>query len=380
MMTGTPVTEKKARVRTADLVKGAAIIGMVILHFALLQAHGSVSSDGITITSFKAFPYSVMVMFIVISGYFFIPGKGFAENLRKRIVRYLLWFVAAVLILNTVMFLILQIQGYDLQLSSLWDVIWKTLVGKGAFSSITDNAVYGAEILAPFEVTHALYFLQMIIVGYLIFYAVADRVIDDDRKLLITAFIMITISAVYVVFVNILLPFYAHLGPMTAGLLLVGVYFKKKDFFGWLETSPMNRRYWALFFVSLIVALALCLITPKDVSMLYCNFGDYGILSFYTFVILSLCGGIAISYILSWLGRLEFFHLTIGKVGTYCIVVFVLHMFVGKCLAAPFVTFDTTSWFPITTVQGIILALITVTLITVASELYYSRRRSAAKG
>jgi hypothetical protein len=367
----------KKRVLTADMVKGAAIIGVVVLHFALLQAHGSVPSEGITISSFKAFPYSLMCTFIIIAGYFYVPGRRFIDNLKKRVIYFIVWLVTAVIILNTIMFLILQLQGYGLELSSLWDVISQTLVGKGAFTDIRESAVYGAAILAPFEVTHALYYLQMLIVGYVIFYAIVDRIMDDDRKLLISAFILITVSAIYVEFVGILLPFYAHLGPMAAGFLLIGVYLKKKDFYTWIENAPKNRKYWALFLISLVISLSLCLITPKDVSILYCNFGDYGVLSFYTFSILSIFGGIAITYILSWLGKLRIFSGTVGKVGVCCMLVFVLHMFVGKCLASPFVTFDTTCWFPITTVQGIVLALVTVALITIAGEFYYSRKKES---
>ena len=365
------------RLRTPDIVKGMAIAGVVVLHFALLQAHGSVSSDGITLTSFKAFPYSMMCMFIVIAGYFYVPDRSFADNMRKRILKFAVWLAGAVVVLNTLMFLILQIQGYGLDPSSLWDVIWKTLVGKGAFTDIRDSAVYGAEVLAPFEVTHALYYLQMLIVGYAIFYAVVNWAADDDRKLLVSAFLLITVSAIYVNTVGILLPFYAHIGPMAAGFLLIGVYLRKKDFYRWLENAPKDKRYWGLFFLCLILSLSLCLITPRDVSIMYCNFGDYGVLSFYTFSILSICGGIAISYMVSWISRFNVINNTFGKVGVCCLMVFVLHMFVGKCLAAPFVTYDTTCWFPITTAQGLLLTAITVTLITVASVKLGSRRKNS---
>lgn len=46
--------------------------------------------------------------------------------------------MAAVVILNTLMFVILWAQGYDLTLSQLWEVIWKSIVGRGAFSTLED--------------------------------------------------------------------------------------------------------------------------------------------------------------------------------------------------------------------------------------------------
>ena len=373
-MSDPPIGKRKGRIRTADITKGIAIVGVVALHFAILQAHGTVSSNGITLTSFKAFPYSLMAMFIVISGYFFVPGRSFVENMRKRILRFSLWLAGAIIVLNTAMYLILLAQGYDLEPSQLWEVIWKSLVGKGAFTDIRDDMTYGAAILAPFEVTHALYFLQLMIVGYVILYAIADFVVNDDRKILISAFLLITVSAVYVETVGILLPFYAHMGPMAAGFLLIGVYLSRKDFYGWLENGPEDRKYWIIFFVCLAVGLLLCLVTPRDVSMMSCNFGDYGVLSFYTFTVQSLAAGIAISFILSWLARFDVVYNSLGKVGEYCIWVYVLHMFVGRCFVAPFVTFDTESWFPLTTLQGIGLTLVTVALITVLAHVFYTHR------
>ena len=361
----------KNRIVTLDLMKGIAIVGVVVLHLAVLQMHSGAMDDGSNFSfSVKAIPYSVFCAFIIISGYFHVRGRGFLENIKKRILRYLIYFVIAVFLLNSAMYLILLLQGYDLDPSSLWDVIWKTLVGKGAFSNLQDAAVYGGAILAPFEVTHALYFFQLLIVGFVIFYAVADRVLDDNRKLFAAIFILITITVLYIQFVGILLPFYAHLGPLAAAFLLIGAYMKKIDFYGRLENATKDKKYWPIFAASIIVLLAMCFLTPKDPSLLNCNVGPFGGFSFYTFVILTIAGCVAFSYIMSWFKDLRVMKGTFGKAGECTIEIFVFHMFVAKCLACPFVTFDTEVWFHLSFVQGFILAIVTCAVIVVLKELY----------
>jgi surface polysaccharide O-acyltransferase-like enzyme len=58
--------QKKQRVMSIDLVKDVAIVGVVILHVALLQAHGPApeTTTGVGIMTFKPIPYSMLCMFI----------------------------------------------------------------------------------------------------------------------------------------------------------------------------------------------------------------------------------------------------------------------------------------------------------------------------
>ena len=364
-----PTEQKKQRVMSIDLVKGVAIVGVVILHLALLQAHGPApeTGTGVGIMTFKPIPYSMLCMFIVISGYFYKPGRSFFDNIKRRVLKLAIVLIAAIIVLNSLMYGVLCLQGYSLDISQLGEVIWQNIIGRGAFKSFDDMSVYGGLILAPFEVTHQLYYLQMLLVGCVIFYAIVDEVIDDPRKLFATVFILMTISAVLVEYVGLVLPFYAHLGPMCAGFLLIGTYLSGRKVYEWLENSPFDRKYWCIFLLLLVISVALCFITPRDPSILYCNFGPFGGWSLFSFAVLTISAGLMLSYIISWLRFMKFLAVPLMAVGVNCISVYVLHMFVAKLLAAPFVTFDTTTWIPVSTLTGIILALITVTIIVLAS-------------
>ena len=372
-----PANGHRPRLMTPDLVKGIAITGMVVLHLALLQGHGSepVTSSGVGIMMFKGIPYSLLCMFIVISGYFYVPGRSFIWNMRKRVLRFSIFLIAAIIVLNSLMYAILWLQGgYDLELSQLWDVIWQNIIGRGAFKTFDEINVYGGIILAPFEVTHQLYYLQMIIVGYVIFYAIADKVMDDWRKLFAAVFILMTITAAYVEFVGVVLPFYAHLAPMAAGFLLIGTYLSKMQFYEWLESGIYDKRYWLTFLALLVISVLLCFITPRDPSILYCNFGPFGGWSLYSFAVLSVAGGMMLSFIISWFRYVKYLREAIASVGASCISVFVLHMFVAKCLAAPFVTFNTEVWVPVGAAAGFLLSFLMVALITIASCCFRKQR------
>ena len=374
-----PANGHRTRLMTPDLVKGIAITGMVVLHLALLQGHGSapVTTTGVGITMFKGIPYSLLCTFIVISGYFYVPGRSFMWNMRKRILRFSIFLIVAIIVLNSLMYAYLWLQGgYDLELSQLGDVIWQNIIGRGAFKTFDEINVYGGIILAPFEVTHQLYYLQMLIVGYVIFYAIADKVMNDWRKLFSAVFILMTITAVYVEFVGVVLPFYAHLGPMAAGFLLIGTYLSKIRFYEWLESGVYDKRYWLTFLALLVISVLLCFITPRDPSIIYCNFGPFGGWSLYSFAVLSVAGGMMLSFIISWIRYIRCLREAIATVGVFCISVFVLHMFVAKCLAAPFVTFNTEVWIPIGTAAGFLLSFITVALITIASYTFRRYRSS----
>ena len=372
-----PDTSARKRIDTVDLVKGIAIAGTVVLHLALLQGHGSepATTTGIGIMTFKPILYSLLCMFIVISGYFYVSKGNFIWNIKHRLIRFSLYLIGAIIVLNSLMYAILWLQGgYNLEISQLWEVIWQNIIGRGAFKTFDEVNVYGGIILAPFEVTHQLYYLQMIIVGYVIFYAIVDKVIDDPRKLFAAVFILMTISAALVEFAGIIFPFYAHLGPMAAGFLLIGTFLSRIRFYEWLESGVYDKRYWLTFLALLIISVALCFITPRDVSILYCNFGPFGGWSLYSFAILTVSGGMMLSFVISWLRYIKFVRIAICQIGLSCISVFVLHMFVAKCLAAPFVTFNTEVWVPIGAAAGFALAMITVTIITLTSYAYRSRK------
>ncbi len=145
--------EEKTRLTTLDLLKGAAIIGVVIFHVALTQAHGPdpETATGIGLMTFKSIPYSLLCTFIVISGYFYVSGRSFLENVRRRALKLAVYLIVAIVVLTSLMYLILWIQGgYDLELSQLWDVIWENVIGKGAFKTFDEISVYGGFVLAPF--------------------------------------------------------------------------------------------------------------------------------------------------------------------------------------------------------------------------------------
>jgi hypothetical protein len=57
--------------------------------------------------------------------------------------------------------------------------------------------------------------------------------------------------------------------------------------------------------------------------------------------------------------------------GKYILPLFVLHMFVGKILIAPFVEIGTDKWIPLSFTEGLVLALVTIVVISAGMFLYH---------
>ena len=368
-----------ARVKSIDVLKGVAMIGIVIAHIALLQNQGGGGSGGSdeAYSVFKGLvgiPYSLLCMFFVVSGYFYKPGNGYWHNVKDRVLKLFLFFVASVVLFTSLMYAVLWAQGYDLSSYSLIDVIVEVIIGKGYFVDFDDPSIGGENILAPFEVTHPLYFLQIIMVGYLIFYAIADYVMESDKRTVITIAVLLTTTALYMEFIHIQLPFSAQLGPLVASYLLMGTMLRRKRFYENLEFGHTDRRYWKIFLISLAIAVILCALFPSDLALIYSKFGDYGGWSVYPFFISMLFSGIVMSYIISWVVKgCHRLSALLAEIGVMCLFVHVSHMFIAKAVCSPFVTLDTEVWIPISLPAGIVVSFVAIAIAMVASELLFGR-------
>jgi fucose 4-O-acetylase-like acetyltransferase len=365
------VTETKVydRLLTMDMFKGLAITGVIITHICLLQL-GTTGGDGGSLVI--QFMYSGLVMFMVVSGYFYKPGHSYWENVKKRVLPFLIVFVAAVVILTVVMYVYLLAIGYDLSSYSLIEVIGRNLISKGCFYD-KDSYEYfheGRVIMAPFEVTIQMYYLQILMVGYLIFYAIVDRVIGDWRKFAATILILLAITAVYDEFIHIQLPFVADLGPLVAVFLLVGAFLAKHDFVGRLETGYRKRKYRILFFVSIVFMLFCLFVLPIHPGLHESDFSDFGIFSVFVYFINSMACGMVIfllSYLLALVPGINRIFLCLGR---NTLPLFLLHMLVARMLVAPFVELDTTEWIPVPLPESLAVAVAAILVILAANYVY----------
>ena len=374
MQDDTATAAGTGRIDILDLYKGMAILGVIITHLVLLQN----GTDGYSNepSAFVQFMYAGLIMFIVVSGYFYKPGRSYMENVRRRVVPLFVMFVVLTILMTVILYLYLIALGYDLSQYSLADVLLTAVLGKGyAFVDFTSPEFLPyTHMMAPFQATIQMYYLGVLCIAYLIFFAVVDRVIGDWRKMLATALILFFISSAYIEFVHLQTPMYIHYAPMFAGFLMVGAILKKFDFALFLQNGLRDRRYWIGFVIAIAIAALMLFLFPANTEITIGVIGDYGIFSVFTFAAVALSCGIVQLFASAILLRLPIWNRLFIHMGKEVLPLFLYHMLVCKMLIAPFVTLDTTQQIPLPAGEALIAAFATVAVILVLTYFYRKLR------
>jgi fucose 4-O-acetylase-like acetyltransferase len=346
------------RLRILDVYKGIAILGVIITHVVLLQnGMGGKAGDTSAIVQFL---FSGLIMFMVISGYFYKPGSSFLHNVKKRVVTLLVVYFAAIVVMTSVMYLYLLIIGYDLSSYDLVDVIVKVAFGKANFVDMTSDEFFDLmQPMAPFEVTVMMYYLGIL----------ADRVLKDWRMAVVAILILFGITSLYMEFVHIQLPLFAYYAPMVAGFLLVGALLSKVRFAEMLETGYRTRNFWLVLIIATVLSALCLLLFPAQTDVVYGRIGT-GPLRVYTFAATSLSCGIVQLYVVLLLSKIPGVSHLFNDMGKNIIYLFLLHMLVAKMLIAPFVELPADKFIPLGFMPALALAFGTIAVILVISHIY----------
>ncbi len=357
------------RLKTLDVYKGMAIMGVIITHLVLLQnGTDGTNNDPSPVVQFM---FSGLIMFMVVSGYFYKPGKSYVQNIKRRVVPLIVVYFVSIIVLTTIVCLYMLALGYDLSSYSFIDELLGSMFTKGSFLDVYSTEYEEAvRIIAPYEVTIMIYYLAILSGGYLIFYAIADRVLKDWRFTVAAILILFGISSAYICFVHIQLPFLVQLFPMVAGFLLFGALLAKYRFVEFLETGYRDKRFWILLLVFVAIAAACLVLLPANTDLYRMQIGDYGIFSVYTFALTSLSCGLVQLYIALLFSKIPGISHLFNLMGENVLYLYLLHMAVAKMLIAPFVHLDTTVHIPLDFYPALGLAFLTIAVILVLAYIY----------
>ncbi len=306
--------------------------------------------------------YAGLPMFMVITGYFYKSGRSYMENVKHRVVPVILVLFVSTVVLTSVMYAYMWVIGYDLGGYDLVNDILSILVGKGCFGTIGSDGFTAGGVLAPYDISAGFYYLQILAVGLLIFYAIADRVLDDWRKTVVAIVALFSVTAAYLGFVNIQMPFYAQLGPIVAAFLLFGALLGRYRVAEYIENGYREAKYWIIFFSLMIVAVTFVVLFPSGMNLYNSKFGANGAWSVFTFLLLSLSCGTILLYVAAFLIRVPIVSTAFTFAGMNSIILFTQHMFVAKLVSAPFYDIGTEYWITIDS-MGVRFALLMVTLV-----------------
>ena len=356
-------------------MRGAAIVGVITVHIMFGAGR---SPDGVNDSlSIAEFLYAGLAMFMVISGYLYKKGKDFRTNMVTRVVPILIVLAFSTILFTTLMYGYLYILGYDLGGYNLLEEIGKVLVGKSAFQNIHAAGYTAGQVLSPFDISAGFYYLQILAVGYLIFFAVADRVLGDWRKCLAVIVGLFAVAGLYTEFIGIQLPFTAQIGPVVAAFLLIGALLKEYNFAEFMEHGFHTKKYWIMIISMAIIGLICIKYFPTGMSLYNSNFGSYGSLSVITFPIHAISCGIVLWFIAVLLIRIPIVSDIFRIAGIASIVLFSMHMFIAKLISAPFYTVGTDYWITIDSLgDRFVLLIVTLSILYLITFWLYGLKRT----
>ncbi len=320
------------RNRTIDFSKGVVIFAIVISH---MIAYRTNSADGANPAI--DFAFSCLVLFFIISGYYFRPKRSYTKNLCKRFIQLGVTFVLCTVVLTSIMAALLWIQGgYDFSLENVLNDIGNMLLGTGAFLSYSEYPMI--PVVAPYEVTHPYYFLTVMLFAFVIFYAIAEWATQNWKRTVVCVLILTAITFALRQFVPIRLPWAIQLSFVSAAYMVIGAYAGKHDLIGYIDTQYRTKRYWIIFTVMLIIGVGVLLLFPTRSKFVHTIFGFYDGWSVFPFLIITLASSYVAVVIFSFLARVKPLGMIFTFIGKHTLAVILLHMFYAKIICITFLT------------------------------------------
>ncbi|MCQ2070271.1 MAG: acyltransferase [archaeon] len=325
-MNGTDMTH---RLRIPDMVKGIAIIGVVLTHLYLTPVTGGEASSE-TPTVPLELVYLTLITFFVISGYFYRP-RGFMYNMKRRIVQLATVMVVCTLVLPIPMYAYLCTLGYRMDFVSGYMRCLIALIGN--YVVLTPMHAPHAYDPLVFDTTVGYYFINLMVFSFAVFYAVAERALADRRTMAVTvtACVLATVAVCEVSPIH--LPFQIELVPISVAFMLFGAYLGRKRFLESLELRGLrDRRFWAILLVSLAVALVTVTVFPVGRGFHYAYFGEYGGWSAIPYFVAGCSTSIMVFALSLILSKMPGLSDIVSFLGTHTLAILLLHTFIGKLL------------------------------------------------
>ena len=346
------------RFASPDVLKGAIIILIVLVHIVLLTNTGS--GEGRAQPLVLQILYLGLMTFFLLSGYFYRPGRSIAENIRKRILQLFVALVICSVALPVITYCWLALMGQPSDISDIFAAFMKSMYLDNLFQTPGQSTTY-----VPCCTCVGYYYIWAMMGGFLIFYTLAEYVMGDYRKIAVAIAALLGVTALIVAFWYVKLPFQSHLAPISACFMLIGAALAKVDLLERIESFEWRSgRYWLPLAACLIAGVGLCILFPPGVEFDNMVFGEYGAWSLLPFVIEAVCMFVVYLYLAKLFSKIPILSKLIGIAGQHSLGILLLHGFIATMIIAPFFIIPTTSWFPaeMNTVQKAIVAFTTLVL------------------
>ena len=355
-----------SRLKTADVLKGILILGVVFVHMFMLN---QVDDTGRSVSLILQPLYVGLIGFFVVAGYF-LPSGDYVRRIMKRS-KLLIVLVVCSVAFPVILYLWLWVLGQPSTLDDLWLSIVSSFGNQSLFKPLDSpdpiKVCYSA---------YAHYFLWVMLWSFFIFYAIVDRVLADRRLFAVTLVLLLAAEAA-LVYIGVKLPFDSDLIPISIAFMLIGAYLSRMRFLEKLEDAELrSSRTWLPLIASLLALAVLVYLFPPGVKFNFAYFGEYGGLSALPFFIEGILVFIVFSYVSMLFARIPLLSDMFAICGKYSLALAVLHIFVVRVVLALFYTLPTDAVFPpLSAVQTLAMGVFVV-VFTVGVCMLVDRRKA----
>ncbi len=255
---------KKKRLNYVDMIKGLAILEVVLYH---LLAPNSFKT---TVIDHILFP--LLAAFFIFSGYFYKPGKKtFKENILSRarsllipFVKYgvIFWFVGSVYMLITKQ--INLTEAFGCLRNFFGGVIWNRVIQNWfhwEYYKLGSRYMYLA----------GLWFLPAMFFASALFFPVADRTLGSDKKTIGAAVLLFALTGILRQF-KVDLVYNLQIVPFWAAFMLLGAFSRQKNLFE--QPSMTGGKGWGIACAVLAAGLGIAFLREPVLNTFRGNFPE----------------------------------------------------------------------------------------------------------
>ena len=333
---------QSVRLGSFDVLKGFVIFAIVMLHLVFTSKE-TIGEQTVTEPALiLQILYFGLMGFFIVSGYFYRPDRGFVPNIESRVKQLVIAIAICTVVFTGILF--------------VWEYAFGTC---GGFDDILTSFQYGFGLNKAFmDPSSAIafpmsgssvgyYFLWAMMFAFIIFYGLADYVMKDGRKVIVTIIALLAITCVWTEFVHLRLPFFIDLAPMGAALMFAGAWLAKLDLGGTIERFELRTKaFWLPLIICLVCGAVLCFFFHPNIKFDEEIYGAYGGYSAFPYFLEAVFMVVVYLYIAKFVSKIPLLGKALAKVGKHTLGILLLHGFVAKMIIAPIWPITDTSWFP----------------------------------
>ena len=315
-----PKLDKK-RDPVQDIAKGIGMLFVIFLHTTTLFTVGgrdTVPSGLVTILFLSIMGY-MMPFFFMISGYNYKPGTlSYRDSVRKRAKQLLVPLFNYTIVIWIILGAYLCLRGE----TGPW-TLFKSYIAYWLTDPLAGWVGLDASRTLVAQAVGPTWFIQCLMVSYLIFAAVAPYAVQKHGTMFSAIVGLVFLSYIITLFVDNL-PWDAEIAPAAAAMMLIGFLMRKRELFGERHSNTKWNTINALVAVAILVHLQMKVPGVGMISGGRINF-QMGAVEVFLTMICGVLGTYFLMYFSKLLMKVKGLNAFLAYVGQNSLIVLILH-------------------------------------------------------